>query len=157
MKLAGAIEQAIVQHHLIAEGCVVGVPDPLKGQLPFAFITLSTHDHPTSAVPDEELFREVQERVRSEVGPIATLGGMIQGKGMIPKTRSGKTLRRTLRELLEKAVGGDPDGEVAVPATIEDPAAIAVAREKIREYLAKSGTPNNGKPQGAAIKKQSKL
>jgi propionyl-CoA synthetase len=60
---------------------------------------------------------------------------MIQGKGMIPKTRSGKTLRRVLRELLENAVHGDFDKEVQIPSTIEDPEPVNVARERIREYF----------------------
>ncbi|KAJ0288397.1 hypothetical protein CBS470a_004874 [Colletotrichum nupharicola] len=119
---------------LKSEACVVGIPDALKGQLPFAFITLSTPDHPTSAVPDGKLADEIQALVRSQVGAIATLGGLIQGKGMIPKTRSGKTLRRVLRELLDNAVHGEFDKEVQVPSTVEDAGAVEVARAKVREY-----------------------
>ena len=58
---------------------------------------------------------------------------------MIPKTRSGKTLRRVLRELVENAVHGEFDKEVQVPATVEDAAVIEVAREKIAEYFKKKG------------------
>jgi propionyl-CoA synthetase len=119
---------------------VVGVPDSLKGHLPFAFVTLSAADHPDSAVPSIELFKKVQDSVRKQIGSIATLGGMIQGKGMIPKTRSGKTLRRVLRELLENAVHGEFDKEVQWPATIEDASVIEVARKKIREYFEERGT-----------------
>lgn len=97
----------------MAEASVVGIPDSLKGQLPFAFVTLSTPEHPTSAVPDPEVAREIQRRVRDEIGGIASLGGIIQGQGMIPKTRSGKTLRRVLRELVENAVHGDFDKTVS--------------------------------------------
>ena len=93
----GQIEQAITSHPSIAEAAVVGIPDALKGHLPFAFITLSTHPHPDPAVPDEKLFNEVQKLVREQIGAIASLGGMIQGKGMVPKTRSGKTLRTVRR------------------------------------------------------------
>jgi propionyl-CoA synthetase len=64
---------------------------------------------------------------------------MIQGKGMIPKTRSGKTLRRVVRELLEHAVHGEFDEEVNVPATVEDASIVEVAREKIREYMKEKG------------------
>ncbi|KAH7081785.1 hypothetical protein BKA63DRAFT_504611 [Paraphoma chrysanthemicola] len=131
----GAIEQAITTHHSVAEAAVVGIPDALKGHLPFAFITLSTHDHPDDALPDGRLAKEVQKLVREQIGAIASLGGMIQGKGMIPKTRSGKTLRRVLRELIENATHGDFDKEVNVPSTIEDPEAVNVAREKVREYF----------------------
>jgi len=135
----GSIEQAISSHPTIAECCVVGVPDALKGHLPFAFVTLSTPDHPTSAIPSDQLFSEVQKSVRTQIGAIASLGGMIQGKGMIPKTRSGKTLRRVLRELVENAVHGEFDKEVQVPATVEDAAVIEVAREKIAEYFKEKG------------------
>lgn len=75
-------------------------------------------DHPTSAIPDAALSNEIQSRVRKQVGGIATLGGIIQGKEMIPKTRSGKTLRRVLRELLENDVHGEIEHEVQYPATI---------------------------------------
>ncbi|KAF1984342.1 acyl-CoA synthetase/AMP-acid ligase-like protein [Aulographum hederae CBS 113979] len=134
-----AIEQAITSHHDVAEACVVGIPDDLKGHLPFAFVTLSTPDHPEAAVPDDKLFKEVQQAVRSQIGAIASLGGMIQGKGMIPKTRSGKTLRRVLRELIENAVHGDFAKEVQVPSTIEDADVVAVARTRIKEYFERKG------------------
>jgi propionyl-CoA synthetase len=124
---------------LVAEASVVGIPDSLKGQLPFAFITLSTQDHPTSAVPDPEIVAEIQKQVRSQIGGIATLGGIIQGKGMIPKTRSGKTLRRVLRELVENAVHEEFDKEVTWPATIEDVSVIEVARAKVAEYFKAKG------------------
>ncbi|KAI1422938.1 AMP-binding enzyme [Xylaria sp. FL1777] len=135
----GSIEQAITRHPLIAEASVVGIPDSLKGQLPFAFITLSIPDHPTSAIPDPQLIKEIQQHVRKQIGGIATLGGIIQGKGMIPKTRSGKTLRRVLRELVENAVHEEYDKDVQYPATIEDPSVISVARQKVAEYFQEKG------------------
>ncbi|TVY81146.1 Acyl-CoA synthetase short-chain family member, partial [Lachnellula suecica] len=135
----GSIEQAISSHPTIAECCVVGIPDALKGHLPFAFVTLSTADHPASAIPSDQLFGEVQKLVRTQIGAIASLGGMIQGKGMIPKTRSGKTLRRVLRELVENAVHEEFDKEVQVPATVEDASVVDVAREKITQYFKEKG------------------
>jgi propionyl-CoA synthetase len=135
MVRTGAIEQAITTHPSVAEAAVVGIPDALKGHLPFAFVTLSTHDHPGAAVPDDKLLKEVQKLVREQIGAIASLGGMIQGKGMIPKTRSGKTLRRVLRELIENGTHGEFDKEVQVPSTIEDADAVEVARNKIKEYF----------------------
>ncbi|KAH9999761.1 AMP-binding enzyme [Xylariaceae sp. FL0662B] len=135
----GSIEQAITSHPLVAEASVVGIPDSLKGQLPFAFITLSVHDHPSSVVPDKDLFAEIQNQVRRHIGGIATLGGIIQGKGMIPRTRSGKTLRRVLRELVENAVHGEYTKAVQYPATIEDASVIDVAREKVAEYFKHRG------------------
>lgn len=58
---------------------------------------------------------------------------------MIPKTRSGKTLRRVLRELVENAVHGEFEKEVQVPATVEDASVVQVAREKVREYFQEKG------------------
>ncbi len=118
---------------------MVGIPDSLKGQLPFAFVTLSIPDHPTSAIPDAQLFNEIQQQVRKQIGGIATLGGIIQGKGMIPKTRSGKTLRRVLRELVENAVHEEYEKAIPYPATIEDPSVIKVARQKVAEYFQARG------------------
>ena len=131
----GSIEQVIASHPTIAECCVVGIPDALKGHLPFAFVTLSTAEHPESAIPDNRLFKEVQGSIREQIGAIAALGGMVQGKGMIPKTRSGKTLRRVLRELVENAVHGEFDKEVQVPATVEDAGVVEVARGKVKQYF----------------------
>lgn len=111
----------------------------LKGHLPFAFVTLSTATHPVSAIPSADLFNEVQALVRNQIGAIASLGGMIQGKGMIPKTRSGKTLRRVMRQLVENAVHSDFDKAVEVPATVEDASVVEVAREKVREYFKEKG------------------
>lgn len=149
--LTGAIEQAITSHPLVAEASVIGIPDNLKGQLPFAFITLSVPDHPSSAVPDQKISDEIQKQVRSQIGGIATLGGIIQGKNMIPRTRSGKTLRRVLRELVENAVHGEFDKEVTWPATIEDVAVIDVARSKVAEYFKEKGTAHK------AIEERAKL
>ncbi len=117
----------------------MGIPDALKGHLPFAFVTLSVPSHPTSAVADEKLFTEVQTLVREQIGAIASLGGMIQGKAMIPKTRSGKTLRRVLRELVENATHGEFDKEVVVPSTIEDRETVQTARHLIKEYFEAKG------------------
>ena len=58
---------------------------------------------------------------------------------MIPKTRSGKTLRRVLRELVENAVHEEFDKEVQIPATVEDVAVVELARGKIREYFEEKG------------------
>jgi propionyl-CoA synthetase len=135
----GAIEQAITTHPSIAEAAVVGIPDALKGHLPFAFVTLATQPHPENAVPDDQLLAAVQKLVREQIGAIASLGGVIQGKGMIPKTRSGKTLRRVLRELLDNATQGEFEREVSVPSTIEDREAVNVARGKVKEYFEVKG------------------
>ena len=106
--------------------------------MPFAFVqptTSSTSADSIPATPPTALFKEVNALVREQIGAIATLGGMIQGRGMIPKTRSGKTLRRCLRELIENGVVGEFDKVVNVPATVEDAGVVEVARGVVKEYF----------------------
>ncbi|KAL9109014.1 MAG: hypothetical protein Q9227_006254 [Pyrenula ochraceoflavens] len=152
------------------------------GHLPFAFITPSSSSSSSSpssnssssslpAKPPTKLFTEVNHLVREQIGAIATLGGMIQGKGMIPRTRSGKTLRRVLRELVENAVeirDGEGEGgrgvggsnnnnnrwekwdevKVNVPATVEDAGVVEVARGVVREYFENERNLKEGKGKG---------
>ena len=135
----GTLEQAITGHPSVTEACVVSIPDALKGHMPFAFINTTGGPEPSGdadkkAAADAR-FKEINGRVREQVGAIASLGGLIEGSGMIPRTRSGKTLRRVLRELLENAVHGDFDAPVNVPSTVEDAGVVEVARERIRVYF----------------------
>lgn len=131
----GAIEQAILSHPEVGEASVVGIPDTLKGHLPFAFIQFRCGSSNIPATPTQELFDSINHLVRDQIGAIASLGGMIQGRGMIPKTRSGKTLRRVLRELVENGVQGKYDAAVNVPPTVEDTDVVEVARTRVREYF----------------------
>lgn len=137
--LLGTLEQAITSHPQVTEACCVGIPDSMKGQLPFAFVLSSS----TSTLDDTQLLSEIQKLVRTQVGPIASLGGIIRttttAKPIIPKTRSGKTLRRVLRELLENAVHGDFDKNVSVPSTVEDAGVVETAKGAIRQYFEKKG------------------
>ncbi|KAE8145147.1 hypothetical protein BDV25DRAFT_134036 [Aspergillus avenaceus] len=132
----GAIEQAILSHPKVAEASVVGIPDALKGHLPFAFIQpRTTTSGPLPATISPEFFDAINQTVREQIGAIASLGGIIQGRGIIPKTRSGKTLRRVLRELVEHAVRGEYNAPVHMPPTVEDVEVVELAREKVREYF----------------------
>ncbi|WPH00293.1 Acetyl-coenzyme A synthetase N-terminus [Acrodontium crateriforme] len=125
----GAIEQAICSHPSITEAAVVSIPDPLKGHVPFAFIALPTPP------PYNEVLQDLNSRLRKGIGPIASLGGFIAAPGIIPKTRSGKTLRRVLKELLENAVEEQFDKDVTVPATVEDITVVEKAKEAVKEYF----------------------
>ena len=134
----GAIEQAILSHKGVGEASVVGIPDAMKGHLPFAFITPAAapaKDEKLPAIASKELFKEINDLVRNQIGSIASLGGIVQGRGMIPKTRSGKTLRRVLRELVENGAEGNHEKEVNVPPTVEDKAVVDVARGRVKEYF----------------------
>ncbi|KAK4613517.1 hypothetical protein CLAFUW4_08803 [Fulvia fulva] len=125
----GAIEQAISSHPDITEAAVVGIPDPMKGHAPFAWIGIEN--------PPADLLKDLNSRLRQHIGPIASLAGFIAAPGVIPKTRSGKTLRRCLKEILEHAVEGEFEKEVVYPATIEDPSVVQKAKDAAKEYFTK--------------------
>ena len=109
--------------------------------MPFAFISMPSSElarftqekHHQLSPP--ELLKELNGNIRKSVGAIAVLGGCIVAPGIIPKTRSGKTLRRVLRQLLENGIKGDYDGKVEVPATVEDASVVDRAREVVKEYF----------------------
>ncbi|HSU75073.1 MAG TPA: propionyl-CoA synthetase [Terrabacter sp.] len=110
----GSLEAALAGHEAVAECAVIGVHDDLKGQVPRALVVLKSG---IDADGDgDRIKRELVARVRSEVGPVAALH-QVDIVGALPKTRSGKILRKTMRELAD---GHTP----AVPATIEDPAVL---------------------------------
>jgi acetyl-CoA synthetase len=107
------IESALVLHSLVAEAAVVGYPHPVKGQGIYAFVTLNT-----GAPCTDEIKKELVALVRSEIGPIATID-VIQWADALPKTRSGKIMRRILQKI---AAGKTEDlGDIS---TIADPAVI---------------------------------
>jgi propionyl-CoA synthetase len=135
----GAIEQAITTHPDVTEAAVVGIPDELKGHVPFAFIGLrNSSSSPSSPTPEayDNLLKSLNVLLRKHIGPIANLAGFISTPGTIPKTRSGKTLRRCLKEILENAVlHGEFDKEVTYPATIEDATVLVRARAAAKDYF----------------------
>ncbi len=93
------VESALVLHHQVAEAAVVGMPHDIKGQGIYAYVTCVT-----GAECDEALRRELVQWVRKEIGPIAT-PDVIQFAPALPKTRSGKIMRRILRKIAENDVG----------------------------------------------------
>ncbi|MEO6748414.1 MAG: propionyl-CoA synthetase, partial [Casimicrobiaceae bacterium] len=120
------IEEAVQAHNGIAEVAVVGVADPLKGQTPVAFAVVKDRARVACADAAAVMRREVMDTVDRELGAIARPSA-VHFVTLLPKTRSGKLLRRSLQALAE---GRDP-GDLT---TIEDPAAL----EQIREALAHS-------------------
>ncbi|HEK2784804.1 TPA: acetate--CoA ligase [Proteus mirabilis] len=87
------IESALVAHPKIAEAAVVGIPHNIKGQAIYAYVTLNHGEEPTA-----ELYTEVRNWVRKEIGPIAT-PDILHWTDALPKTRSGKIMRRILRKI----------------------------------------------------------
>ncbi|PSK46240.1 Acetyl-coenzyme A synthetase [Elsinoe australis] len=128
----GSIEQAIGSHPSITEVAVVPIPDHMKGHMPFAFVASSS---PVDSLSPPGLLKDVNQRIRQQIGGIAVLGGIIVAPGTIPKTRSGKTLRRVLRELLDNAFKGEFDKQVNVPATVEDASVVENARKVVKQYF----------------------
>jgi len=105
----GAIEEVLAAHDDVAECAVIGAADAMKGQLPVGLLVLKAGADRT----EEDIAAEVVQMVRDQVGPVAVFkkAAII---GRLPKTRSGKVLRATMRKIAD----GD---EYKVPATIEDP------------------------------------
>ncbi|KZM68967.1 AMP-binding protein [Nocardia terpenica] len=122
---AGGIEAAVAGHEAVAECAVIGIPDELKGQRPIAYVVLKTGgaSGETVAVDPERLREEVIARVRDQIGAIATLHDVVVVQAL-PKTRSGKILRRTIRQI---AAGEQWE----MPATIEDPAVLKALEDQI--------------------------
>jgi len=109
----GSMEAVLAAHEAVAECAVIGVPDELKGEVPRGLVVLKQ----TARADTAEICAQLVAAVRDEVGPVASLRRVDVVDGL-PKTRSGKVLRRTMRSL---AAGL----ETPPPPTIEDPAVLA--------------------------------
>jgi propionyl-CoA synthetase len=119
----GSMEAVIATHPAVAECAVIGAADPLKGQLPRGFVVLKAG---VEADPDE-VARELVAMVRDEIGAVAAFKD-VTVVGGLPKTRSGKILRKTMREIADGK-------EATVPSTIEDVGVL----EQLRPALRKDG------------------
>ncbi len=107
------IESTLVAHPKVAEAAVVGFPHPIKGQGIYAYVTLITGE-----TPSEALHQELLTRVRKEIGAIA-IPDHVQWTPNLPKTRSGKIMRRILRKIAENA----PD-QLGDTSTLADPSIV---------------------------------
>ena len=109
------VESALVSHEKVSESAVVGYPHDIKGQGIWAYVTLMTGVQPTDA-----LRKELVAHVRKEIGPIAS-PDVIQFAPGLPKTRSGKIMRRILRKIAENELGSLGDtSTLADPAVVDD-------------------------------------
>jgi acetyl-CoA synthetase len=108
------VESALVAHAKVAEAAVVGYPHDLKGQGIYAYVTLNAGEKAT-----EELRKELVAWVRREIGPIAT-PDVIQWAPGLPKTRSGKIMRRILRKIAENDFGALGDTSTLADPTVVD-------------------------------------
>jgi acetyl-CoA synthetase len=109
------VESALVAHAKVSEAAVVGYPHNIKGQGIYAYVTLMAGEQPS-----EELRKELIAWVRKEIGPIAS-PDLIQFAPSLPKTRSGKIMRRILRKIAEDEYGNLGDtSTLAEPAVVDD-------------------------------------
>jgi len=107
------VESSLVAHARVSEAAVVGYPHDIKGQGIYAYVTLMAGTEPT-----EELRKELVAWVRKDIGPIAS-PDQIQFAPGLPKTRSGKIMRRILRKIAE-----DEPGSLGDTSTLADPAVV---------------------------------
>jgi len=107
------VESALVAHPKVAEAAVVGYPHDIKGQGIYAYVTLVMGEEPS-----DELRAELRQWVRKEIGPIAT-PDLLQWAPGLPKTRSGKIMRRILRK-----VAADDFAELGDTSTLADPGVV---------------------------------
>ncbi len=126
----GAMEEVIASHTDVAECAVIGVADDLKGQVPLGLVVLKAG----AGRPEAEVVGELVSMVRENIGPVAVFKQAALVK-RLPKTRSGKVLRGTMRKIA--------DGEVyKVPPTIDDPAIL----DEIAVDLRRLGYPKRSSP-----------
>ncbi|GAA2007599.1 AMP-binding protein [Microbacterium ulmi] len=116
----GSLEEVLTLHHAVAECAVIGVHDELKGQRAAGFVTLKAHER----IDPAQLERELVALVREHIGPVAAFRD-VTVLDRLPKTRSGKILRKTMRQIVD----GEP---YKIPATIEDPTVLDALVDAVR-------------------------
>jgi propionyl-CoA synthetase len=119
----GAVEEVLAAHPDVAECAVIGVADGLKGQVPIGLLVLKAGVNR----PEEQIVREAVQLVRDRIGPVVSFKTAVV-VGRLPKTRSGKILRGTMRRIAD-------DQQYSVPPTIDDPKIL----EEITEALHRVG------------------
>ena len=107
------LESALVSHPAVAEAAVVGFPHDIKGQGIYAYVTLKQDQEPSDA-----LAKDLNATVRKEIGPIASIDHLQWAPGL-PKTRSGKIMRRILRKIAE-----DAPEQLGDTSTLADPSVV---------------------------------
>ena len=113
------VEEVLSEHQSVAECAVIGIKDQLKGQLPIGLIALKAG----VTKENDEISKECIQMVRDKVGPVAAFKIAIVVK-RLPKTRSGKVLRGTIRKIADKE-------DYKMPATIDDPAILTEITEEL--------------------------
>lgn len=115
----GRFEEVLCQHEAVAEAAVIGVDDKLKGQVPLGLVVLKKG----CTLSDEQLYKELIAIVRDQIGPVASFR-LVSAVPKLPKTRSGKILRGTMRKIADNQ-------NYKMPATIEDPYTLELVRNAL--------------------------
>ena len=118
----GAIEEVLSDHQSVAECAVLGIADKLKGQLPIGLVVLKSGVD----TDRETISKECVKMVRDKIGPVAAFKVVIVIK-RLPKTRSGKILRGTIRSIADGI-------DYKMPPTIDDPAILTEIKEDLTKY-----------------------
>ena len=117
----GQIEEVLSEHQSVAECAVIGIKDQLKGQLPIGLIVLKSGVEKDN----DTISKECVQMVRDKIGPVAAFKVVIVIK-RLPKTRSGKILRGTIRKIADKE-------DYKMPATIDDPTILEEITQSLIE------------------------
>lgn len=117
----GRLEEVVNEHEDVVESAVIGFDHPIRGECPLAYVILKGNSTDLSDEQKAKMAKEINAKVRSDVGAFASLIGVII-VSKLPKTRSGKILRGTIRKISNAQ-------EYAYPATIEDPSALDLIKE----------------------------
>jgi len=126
----GGMEEVLASHPDVAECCVIGVADELKGEVPVGFVVLKAGVQRAEA----DIVRELVQMVRDKIGAVASFKQAVVVK-RLPKTRSGKILRGTMKKIADGA-------EYKVPATIDDPAILGEISDSLQRIgYARAGAP----------------
>ena len=118
----GRLEEVINDHDDVVESAVVGYNDEIRGECPIAYVVLKNGLENLSATDYDRLKKEINGKVREDVGAFCRLEGVIFIQ-KLPKTRSGKILRGTIRKITNNE-------EFKIPATIDDPSALDLIKSE---------------------------
>ena len=131
----GRLEEVVNEHENVVESAVVGYDDDLKGECPLAFVILKGSFNPLTMSQEEKnkMAKEINMKIRADVGAFASLKGVLF-LNKLPKTRSGKILRGTIRKISNKK-------PYNFPATIDDASTLDIIQSMCDDFRAKDCQP----------------